>query len=195
MGRLMEVVTDFGDSAVTLPLAAAVLAGLLGVRWFRAALVWALAVAGCGIAMLALKIGFIACGALVLQGALRSPSGHAAMSAMVYGGLAALVACRCRREWQALPYGAAQLLIMAIALSRVAVQAHSPFEVMVGLGVGTGFATMFALGLGSPPPMLPPAPWLIGLAAAVTLIAHGWRFQIESSLQALALALRGALCL
>lgn len=186
MGRLLEFITDFGDSAVTLPLAVAIFAYLIWGRWYRAALRWGLAVGGCGLAMALLKLGLLACGAPPLLATLRSPSGHAAMAAVVYGGLAGLVASRCRREWLALPYAAAQLLIMAIALSRIALLAHSPLEVMVGLGVGTVFATLFTLGLGEAPPTLPPFRWLLGVAAAVLLISHGLRLQIEEPLRALA---------
>ncbi len=194
MGALVEFITDFGDSAVTLSLATVVLGYLLAVRWFRGALGWGLAIAVCGLAMVLLKIGFLACSALPLQTALRSPSGHAAMSAVVYGGLAGLVASQCRREWLALPYAVAHLLVMAVALSRIALLAHSPQEVMVGLGVGAVCATLFNLGLGAPPTSLPPLRWLLGAAVATLLLTHGLRLQIEGSLQALVPDLRAMLC-
>jgi len=183
---MLEFITDFGDSAVTLPLALAVLACLVWSRWYGAALRWGLAVAGCGLAMALLKLGLFACGSPPPLAALRSPSGHAAMAAVVYGALAGLVAVRCRRDRQALPYAAAHLLIMAIALSRIALLAHSPLEVIVGLAVGTAFATLFTLGLGEAPPTLPPLRWLLGLAAAVLLAAHGLHLRIEEPLRSLA---------
>ena len=190
----MEFITDFGDSAVILPLSAAVMLCLVWGRWFSAALRWGLAVGGCGIVMVALKIGFLACAAQSFQGLLHSPSGHAAMSATVYGALAGLVAARCRREWVVLPYAVAHLLIMAIALSRIAVLAHSPLEVMVGLGVGTLFATAFTIGLG-PPPSSAPSRFEMGVGVATVLtVTHGARLQIEAILMSLAFGARATLC-
>ena len=63
MGQTLKFITDFGDSAVTLPLATVVLAYLVWARWYRAAVGWGLAVAGCGLAMAMLKFGLLACGA------------------------------------------------------------------------------------------------------------------------------------
>ena len=189
-----EFITDFGDSAVTLPLALMVLLYLLWARWFRAALCWGLAVGACGVVMAVLKIGFLACAAPPLQLILRSPSGHAALAATVYGGLAGLVAAQCRREWMVLPHAVAQLAIMAIALSRVAVLAHSPEEVMVGLGLGTTLATLCTLALGPAPAGMPPLSRLFGLAAVIVTVTHGLRFQIEGTLQTIAPALRDVLC-
>ncbi len=190
----MSFITDFGDSAVVLPLAMAVLVSLLWSRWFKAALAWGLVVVGCASLMLVLKLVFLACPVSVLQGVLLSPSGHAAMSATVYGGMAGLLASQCRREWMVVTYAVTHMLVMAIALSLIAVRAHSPLEVMVGLGLGTVFATLFTLSLG---PRLAGGAYLpgLGIGAALVLTAtHGAHFQIESVLMLEASRLHGLLC-
>ena len=191
---LLEFVTDFGDSAVTLSLALAVLLYLLWTRWFRAALCWGLAVGACCVAMAGLKISLLACAGPPLQLILRSPSGHAALAATVYAGLAGLVAAQCRREWRVLPHAVAQLAIVSIALSRVALLAHSAEEVMVGYGLGVTLATLATLALGAVPAGMPPLSRLIGLTAVVLTVSHGTHFQVESTLQTLAPALRDSLC-
>ena len=194
MQPVLGFITDFGDSAVTLSLALVVVLYLLWARWFRAALCLGLAVVACGVAMAVLKISLLACAGPPLQLVLRSPSGHAALAATVYGGLAGLVAAQCRRERVVLPFAVAQLVIMAVALSRVAVLAHSPEEVMVGLGLGTTLATLCTLSLGPAPTGMPPLSRLLGLMVVILTVTHGTRLQIEATLQTFAPALRNVLC-
>lgn len=190
---MVEFLTDFGDSSVVLPLAVVVLIYLLAIGWHRVALKWGGAVVGCGALVVGLKLGFLACGSPLLA-SLRSPSGHAAMSALVYGMLAGLVASRCRRDWVALPYAVSHLLIMAITLSRIEIKAHSPLEVMVGLGVGATFATLFNLGLPSEPPKGLTVRWLLVLVLVVLMATHGFRLPVGEPIQSLALDMQRLVC-
>ena len=88
----MSFLTDFADQAVVLPVAGLVLVLLLAIGWRRGALAWAGCVAGVMAVMLALKLVTLACGWRVPWTGLSSPSGHTAASAVVYGGLLALLA-------------------------------------------------------------------------------------------------------
>ncbi|HXO02670.1 MAG TPA: hypothetical protein VN900_11475, partial [Stellaceae bacterium] len=87
-------VTDFGDSAVTVPLALLTLIFMISAGQRRLAFGWVLAIGGCAIAIGALKLVFGACGPWLTTAAIVSPSGHTAMSTAVYGSLALLVAAR-----------------------------------------------------------------------------------------------------
>ena len=87
----MNFLTDFADQAVVLPVAGAVLVLLLATGWRRGALAWAGCVSGVLAVMLALKLVTLACGWRVPWTGLYSPSGHTAASAVVYGGLLALL--------------------------------------------------------------------------------------------------------
>ena len=83
-------VTDLGDSAVTLPLGALALLYLLLSRWPRAAVALAISLAAGGTAIAALKLALQSCGERLLQTTMIDPSGHVAMSTMIYGALAFL---------------------------------------------------------------------------------------------------------
>jgi membrane-associated phospholipid phosphatase len=142
MKALAVTITDCGDLAVLLPIAA-----LLGVVLWRiesraAAWAWMQALIVCVFATFALKIGFLTCGH-AWGASIRSPSGHASMSMIVYGALALVVAAQ-----TALPrtviFASAALWICAIALTRTTLHAHTPTEVALGLAVGVLSLCVFA---------------------------------------------------
>ncbi|MCW3475589.1 hypothetical protein OL599_13475, partial [Rhodovastum sp. RN2-1] len=95
----MLFVTDFADQAVVLPLAVAIALSLWLAGWGRGALAWCAAIAATFAAVGALKLAVFAFGAPPVLPDLRSPSGHTAAAALVYGGLAALLAAQAR--WRA----------------------------------------------------------------------------------------------
>ena len=87
----MRFVTDFADQAVIVPLVLAVAAALLIAGWRRGALAWAVAVSGTLCTVLVAKVVVHSCIAAAQLPDLRSPSGHTASAAVVYGGLIALL--------------------------------------------------------------------------------------------------------
>jgi membrane-associated phospholipid phosphatase len=93
-----------------------------------------------GIAIL--KIYFYACPPLA---DLRSPSGHTALSFLVYGALSLVVAVESRgwRRYLTLVLGGG--FIAAIAVSRIVVRAHSMIEVIAGSAIGLVALAIFAL--------------------------------------------------
>lgn len=135
-------VTDFGDAAVGVPIAAIVLLVLVASGWQRGAWAWLIAVAGCASLTVLLKLAFhlAACGfdTALPTSPVFSPSGHAALSAIVYGGLAALGGRQMPAVARRVLSGVAVLWIAMIASSRVEVHAHTPVEVIAGLAVGSG---------------------------------------------------------
>ncbi len=173
--------TDFADQAVVLPVA--LIVGLVLVRsgWRRGALAWAVAVAGTLAATLAVKLIFNACGHLVLSGMLRSPSGHVAGAAAVYGGLAALAVRRSAYRVQA-ALCAAVTVAAAIGASRLVLGVHTMPEVLAGAGLGVGAALAFALWADWPP--LPLRFGRLALAVAVmAMLLHGLHLPAEAAIR------------
>ena len=138
-----QFVTDLGDSAVTLPLAAFTLLYLSLSHWQRAAAALAVSLAAGGSAIALLKLALQSCGYHLLQTTLINPSGHVAMSAMIYGALAIILGGGLSGWWRWAVHGVFILLIAAIALSRLMLHAHNQAEVLAGLLVGLGALVIF----------------------------------------------------
>ncbi len=186
---LWRLITDFGDSAVTVPLALFCVAYLLLARRHRAALALALSSGGAALVILLLKLALQSClpgrnGAL-----LTSPSGHAALSASVYGGLALLLSQGLPRR--PLLLTATALLVAGIAASRLALKAHTPPEILLGLLVGGGFALLMARLICGEPPFHPQRGSLLALAALILLATYGLRSPAEQIIRHMAHGLHG----
>jgi membrane-associated phospholipid phosphatase len=75
--------------------------------------------------------------ARLIQGGFSFPSGHSAVSAVLYGTLAYLLMRSVRRlRWRVLIGTATALLVLAIGLSRVYLGVHYPSDVLAGWAVG-----------------------------------------------------------
>ena len=125
-------IADLGDLGVLLPLAGALALLLLVLRGFRASLAWAASVAFC--------IGAVA-GGKALFGAF--PSGHTAMSTVVYGGVAWLAWSTERPAGRLMSL----LLITLVALigtSVVVLGRHGPQDVLGGLVLGASLVGLLA---------------------------------------------------
>ncbi len=179
--HLWNFMTDYGDSAVTLPLAFVTMAILFASGATRMLRAWLIAVGACGLSLALLKVG-LGCGANGPLGRPFSPSGHTAMSTLVYGGLALISARVLVRPWRVAAVAIAAAGVAAIAVSRVLLRDHTVAEVTVGFAIGVS-----ALGV---------LVWLSRaaalrldwrrLAAAVLLVMvamHGTRWPIEEALR------------
>jgi len=178
--NIASFLTNFGDLAVTLPIAAVVLLWLLRSRASRPlAAVWMLAVVFCGGATAVLKVYFSACSTSLIN----SPSGHVAMSTLVYGGLALIAAIRWRRA--AVPAVLAGVgIVGAIAATRVLLGAHDLSEVMVGLVIGGLALAMFAKAFIRDLPAIPAKPILATVVLIIVLL-HGQQVQAEQLIRAI----------
>jgi len=139
----LRCITRFGDSALLLPLTFYLTAALWKTESLATAIHYLCAIAFCAVAIVALKIIFMACGSYWGPD-IVTPSGHAGMALSVYG-TAAIVFCYRSPSWQR-PWllTIAVTLVCAVAISRVALSAHSVDEVAVGLGVGALSVVWFA---------------------------------------------------
>jgi membrane-associated phospholipid phosphatase len=137
----MTVLTDLGDLAVLLPLAAVVLLWLLAQRQKRGSLGWALAVAFCTGVTAVLKIYFSDC---ALSPAPQGPSGHMSFSMLVYGGIALVLATQSTGWRRPIALAGATGLIGGIAISRIVLGAHNPLEIALGMVIGAIALAVFA---------------------------------------------------
>jgi membrane-associated phospholipid phosphatase len=185
MHPIWSFVTDFGDTAVTVPLALLMAGALAAARHFRMALGWCLAVLACAGSIAGLKLVLAVCGHQPGASALASPSGHTAMSTAVYGGFAAVLGAGLERPARDAVLAAAAVLMLGIAASRAVLEYHTMTEVAVGLAVG-GLALAGIVALAGryrpvPLPILPVA----AVALAVALLFHGARWPAEHAIRRL----------
>lgn len=185
MLRFWNFVTDFGDTAVTLPLAALAIAFLVASGSRRAAVLFALTLAGCGAGIAIAKLLLQSCGRPLLHVAAANPSGHAAISTAVYGSLAILFTARESPERRWLPLLGAGLLLAAIALSRIMLDTHSPVEVLLGLGIGLLGLALFQRALSTTPAVEIRGYWFAVAAAVLIAAMHGARWPIEDIVRAI----------
>ena len=189
MASALQTIADFGDTAVLLPVAAALTAVLARFQSWAAAASLSLAFAFCLVTMLILKIGFITC-SLAWHVAIVSPSGHASFSAAAYGALG-LIAARHARRWQRPIIAVICLLLVAgVALTRVALGSHSAAETALGLAVGLFALGLFAVFYMRLQPGRINVALLLAVAAGIILAFHGLRLPAEEWIRHLAGALR-----
>jgi membrane-associated phospholipid phosphatase len=186
LSSIWSFITDFGDTAVTVPLAILMLCFLVIAKEWRLALAWALAILGCAGVIGGLKLILDACGSSIATSGLGSPSGHTAMSAAVYGGFAAVVGVNLAPPARAALVVGAVALIVAIPLSRVVLHAHTSIEVVVGLAVGLPAAAIIILATLAIRREQLPIPWLAAAAFGLVLLFHGKRWPAELEIHHLA---------
>ena len=183
---IWNFITDFGDSAVTVPLALLILAFLVTAGQRRLALGWALTIGGCAVVIGVLKLGFGACGHELTLVDITSPSGHTAMSTAVYGSLASLIGARLPPGQRRTILAAAAVAIIGIALSRVALHDHSPSEIAIGFVVGVVWVAVFRVALRRHTPPALPLGWILLSGGILVAVMHGTRWMIEPVVHRLA---------
>jgi membrane-associated phospholipid phosphatase len=180
---MMRFLTDFGDSAVLLPLSAVVLVWLLMTRSIGAAIWWLGVLVVFGALIGGLKMLFFACPPAI---DVRSPSGHTGFSMLVYGAIAAIFAAQRRSSWtRAVIMTATIALVVGIAISRVILHMHSTRETVIGFLIGAAAAGVFFFGYQRTTPnrrLTAPLLFAVVLTAAVF---HGARLNAETNLHAL----------
>lgn len=175
-------VTDFADQAVILPAAALIAVLLASGGWRRGALAWSIAIVGTFSLMLVLKLGFGACGYLIGNGDIESPSGHTAAAGVFYGGIFAYLT-----EWL---FGrtlfsllAILVVVVLVGVSRVVLGAHTVAEALVGALVGSIAALMMVRGAGPPPEKGRRLAALLLPACLLIFLLHGIRLPAEAAIR------------
>lgn len=186
MRPIWQFLTDFGDSAITVPVSLLTFVFLIIIDRRRLAIGWGIAILGCASAIGALKILFAPCGQRLAFAALTSPSGHAAMTTVVYGSLTMLLGSSLPRPFRMTLDVAAAFFIAAVAVSQLVLDAHDVAEVIVGLAVGLAALAAFRRILLAQHPVVLPVGWLAGAAAVVIAVFHGTRWPTERVVHAIA---------
>jgi undecaprenyl-diphosphatase len=135
----MRFFTAFGSPAVVLALSAVVVAIFYHLHWGRAIWLFLITIAGTFLLNTALKLAFqrprppVTFFGTPLPETYSFPSGHAMLSAGLFGIIAALVAPRLHsRAGQVAIWMAAAALALAIGLSRIYLGVHYPSDVIAG---------------------------------------------------------------
>jgi len=185
MLSIESLITDAGDSGLLLPM---VLAGVAMLWIYHSRLLaWMLlrSVLLAGALIIALKVLFLSCGTHWVPG-LVSPSGHACLSAVVYGTLATVLAAGRPPQVRRLIGIGTVGFIALIAVTRLTLAVHTPLEVLVGLAVGALAHWWFARSYAR---MTPIAVDLRRFGAALLLtvvVAFGARLPAETLIRHLA---------
>lgn len=187
---LAMAITDLGESTVVLSTAMAVSGWFWISHQRQLAMLWLFALGGCVASMVALKLAFLTCGELILEGTVHTPSGHSSMAALFYGVAALTIAhlsppaARHRR----LMVAVALLLAFGVGATRIVIHAHTPQEVVVGLAMGFGWLALFGWALRHvrPSAQLPPTAVLCLLGALygglLTITMIGEHMSVEGLL-------------
>ena len=160
--------TALGDSAVLLPLAGLLaLWLLLAAPTRRAGLSWLLVLLLCAGGVAASKLAYM--GWQLYPPGLNfvGLSGHAALSFLVWPALVWVLGARLRMHWRIGLLTLALLLAAAIAVSRLAVNAHTPSETVLGAAWGLMWSSVFIACVRVPAASL----WHAGLATLAMVIA------------------------
>jgi len=190
----LERLTDFGDTAVLLPLSLVFFIWLLATHRAATALIWLLIVVACNFVIGALKLYFLACPAGDI---LRSPSGHTGLGILVYGSIALVLAAATRRRWlRRLIVALGTALVVLIAVSRLMLRNHSPTEIAIGAAIGGVSLAVFAR-FYRPGNSRRRSVFLLAVVAlAVVVVFHGEQVRAEGFLRYLGwrLGLGGEAC-
>jgi membrane-associated phospholipid phosphatase len=184
--------TDLGDLAVLLPLAAILFLWLLAQPARIKAWWWLLSVAFCAGATALFKIYFGGCPPLA---DLHSPSGHTSFSTVVFGAFVTVIAFRLKGTARAAVIAGGTVLVISIGVSRTALNMHSLIEVVFGGAIGVMALAFFVWRYARPRPTDRALNPLVVAAAILVIFLHGHELHAEKILQAISADLyaRGAL--
>jgi membrane-associated phospholipid phosphatase len=185
------LITGFGDSAVMLPAAITIALWLAAGGAWRATLAWLLAF-GTGAALVAAtKIAFLGWGIGIAQWDFTGISGHTMLATSVTLAAIHLLTAGLPRPYRLGLMAIGLVGALAVGISRLALDAHSPSEVCTGLLIGGLVASGFAMASRRlPGPRLAPGVMAAALAV-VCLVLHGHQAGSQELITRLALYLSG----
>ena len=175
--EIMIVITMMGDTLVILALALVMLGWLIWHKAYRAAWAAGIVMASAKVFELLLKAGLQRARPteIAYAGAdfFSFPSGHATMSAVIFGILAVLVSHSMGRWGRALVYATCAIVVVMIAYSRLYLGAHWLSDVLAGLLFGTVMMAAFGVAIEAIPPRRIKPMGLFASALGVFVVAGG----------------------
>lgn len=190
---ISHVVAALADSALLLPASLVVAGYLAALGRVRLAAAWCLALALSGLATVAAKLVFHACGHELTTYDVVSPSGHASFATVFYGCLAVLFGTGRTRTAQGLLALATALFVLGVGISRVRTGVHTRIEVVIGTAIGAAALAVFAhLHARIGRPTVPLLPVVLAFAALV-LVAGGLHLDLEARIGGVARRVSAAL--
>jgi membrane-associated phospholipid phosphatase len=179
----LKALTQLGDIAVLVPLAAVMLLWLFLTHSARGTVWWAIAAVFCAGLTAILKVFSYRCPPIP---DLHSPSGHTSFSTLVYGAMALVTATDGPSMRRMLTMSVSAGFILAIAASRLLLYVHSGPEVGLGLVIGLSSLAVFGHGyLACRVARVRLSPLFIA-SGAVVLALHGRELHVELFLQKIA---------
>lgn len=172
---IMMVITMMGDTLVMLALALAMMGWLIWRKAYRAAYAAGFVIVAAKLFELSLKAGIQRSRPAELSYAgtdlFSFPSGHATMSAVIFGILAVLVSHSMGRWGRAVVYATCAVVVVMIAYSRVYLGAHWLSDVLAGLLFGTVMMAAFGVAIEAIPPRRIKPVGLFATALSVFVLA------------------------
>jgi membrane-associated phospholipid phosphatase len=185
---MIQQITNLGDAALLLPATLLLFFHLLWRNDPTRAFYFACAIGICLAITIFAKLTFMVFAVNCANSVQYSPSGHTSFSAAFYGCFAALATSDEKTWRRKFTWTTAGALIIAIAVSRVVLGAHTIFDVMFGLAIGIACVALFVRSAGEREPT-PGLPQLGACIALLAVLAAGSHLGLERTLRDLALHL------
>ncbi|KPC55249.1 phosphatase PAP2 family protein [Amantichitinum ursilacus] len=188
---LYSTLTDFGDSALLMPVAGLFTLWMVFERAWRA-LGWWLVLFGGGATLVGLtKVAFLGWGVGIEAIDFTGFSGHTMFSSTIYPALLVWMSQRRGIKVQAVAWLLGVLFALAIGVSRVVLHLHSQSEVLGGFMLGTSISLAWVWTSGRD---LRAHPYQFVALLAIALVmgsAHGHHARTQNMITRVALALSG----
>jgi len=189
--HLWYAITNLGGAGLTVPLALAIALWLAAGYSLRLAASWLLLIGAAIGLVTATKIAFLGWGVGIRELDFTGVSGHAMLSTAVYPVGFFLMLPRVRRTWRIVGVVVGLATGVAVGLSRIVLDAHSPSEAVAGCVVGALTALAFVgYGWDAQPTRLSALAVTASLAA-ITVALHSVHLPTHRWLTHLALTVSG----
>lgn len=192
---VMIAITQLGDAAVILPVIIVVLVWLCWKHAWRALVYWLAAASFAAVLTVVLKAGFGLPRPLPLYDgsvAFGFPSGHAAMSIVVFGFLAAITAREFSGRGQLIVFTVMVILAGLIAFSRLYLGVHWMSDVLGGLSFGVAWVALLGMAYLRRPGASVSARGMLAAAATALIVSAGVHAAKQRATDTLRYAVRPA---
>ena len=175
--QLMVQITELGDTAVLVPLFAALLGWLLWKRRWVAAAHWCAATLFALVLTQAIQWSIHLLRPNTLTAGINAfsfPSAHSTLSTVIYGFLAVLITREARVSLRWIIYAVFAALITAIAFSRLYLGAQWFSDLMGGLILGLIWVTLLGIAYRRHPASTLPLSGLLLISSLTIALAYSW---------------------